>query len=133
MTNSQKEQIKAMRLQGLGYLKIGKELGISNHTVRSFCCRNGLTERAENIAVSKQCGKTMKQTPKCKPKTFCCNACRIAWWNSHPDCVKKEAFYHFTCAGCGSPFTAYGNSRRKYCSHSCYLADRYGKERSNHD
>ena len=29
------------------------------------------------------------------------------------------------CARCGKPFTAYGNAGRKYCSHSCYIADRF--------
>ena len=26
---------------------------------------------------------------------------------------------------CGLPFTAYGNSKRKYCSHECYIAARF--------
>lgn len=37
MTNQQKEQLRTMRLQGVGYIKIGKALGISDNTVRSFC------------------------------------------------------------------------------------------------
>ena len=43
MTEIQKEQITTLRLQGMGYMKIGKMLGISNDTVRSFCRRNGLS------------------------------------------------------------------------------------------
>lgn len=31
----------------------------------------------------------------------------------------------FTCAECGKPFTAYGNSKRKYCCHTCYIAARF--------
>ena len=42
MTDLQKEQIKTLRLQGIGYVKIGEMLGISDNTVRSFCRRNGL-------------------------------------------------------------------------------------------
>ena len=37
MTDQQREQIRTMRLQGAGYIKIGKALGISDNTVRSFC------------------------------------------------------------------------------------------------
>ena len=29
------------------------------------------------------------------------------------------------CRECGKPFTAYGNSRRKYCSHECYIRNRF--------
>ena len=36
MTDLQKEQVKTMRLQGIGYVKIGEMLGISDNTVRSF-------------------------------------------------------------------------------------------------
>lgn len=42
MTNQQRNQIRTMRLQGAGYIKIGKILGISDNTVRSLCRRNGL-------------------------------------------------------------------------------------------
>lgn len=56
---------------------------------------------------------------------FCSDNCRTAWWNAHPEKVNRRAVYHFTCAHCGKPFTAYGNAKRKYCSHACYIADRY--------
>ena len=48
MTNQQRNQIRTMRLQGAGYIKIGKILGISDNTVRSFCRRNGLDGKANN-------------------------------------------------------------------------------------
>ena len=54
MTNQQKEQIRTMRLQGIGYVKIGKILGISDNTVRSFCRRNGLGKNAKNAVYCKQ-------------------------------------------------------------------------------
>lgn len=134
MTNSQKEQIRAMRLQGTGYVKIGQALGISHNTVRSFCRRNGLDGAAGKSAVRCQrCGKTIKIVPKQKPRKFCSDSCRTAWWNSHLDKVERKAIYHFTCAACGKDFTAYGNAHRKYCSHSCYIADRFGRERVCHE
>lgn len=60
MTNQQKEQIRTMRLQGVGYIKIGKSLGISDNTVRSFCRRNGLGDKSKNAVDCKQCGKLIK-------------------------------------------------------------------------
>lgn len=71
------------------------------------CCRN--------------CGKQLTQTPGRKPVKFCSDTCRTHWWNSHLDKVNRKAFYSFTCAHCGTPFTAYGNNHRKYCSHDCYI------------
>ncbi len=130
MTDLQKEQIKAMRSQGIGYVKIGLALGISNNTVRSFCRRNGMDGNAEKtVNRCKQCGKAIKEKPKQKPRTFCSDTCRTAWWNSHLDCVDRRAVYRFVCTACGKPFTAYGNQHRKYCSHACYIAGRFGKDR----
>ncbi len=128
MTNQQKETIRAMHLQGISYVKISKELGILNNTVRSYCRRNSLGEKAKNTVVCKQCGKLIKIVPKQKPRLFCSDICRTAWWNSHQECVNRKAVYEYTCAHCGRAFTAYGNQNRKYCSHSCYIADRFGKE-----
>ena len=69
MTGQQKEQIRTMRLQGIGYIKIGKALGISDNTVRSFCRRNGLGDKSKNAVACKQCGKLIKIIPKQKPKS----------------------------------------------------------------
>lgn len=130
MTTEQKKQIKTMRLQGMGYVKIGQALGISNNTVRSFCRRNGLDgDAAKNSIVCQHCGKPVKIVPKHKPKKFCSDACRTAWWNSHMKSVNRKAVYQFTCAFCGKSFTAYGNKGRKYCTHGCYIADRFRKGR----
>lgn len=132
MTYLQKEQIIAMRLQGAGYVKIGQALGISHNTVRSFCRRNGLDgNTGKNAIRCQQCGKPIKIIPKQKPRKFCSDRCRANWWNNHRDQVKQKAFYHFTCSTCGREFTAYGNAHRKYCSHKCYIADRFGKEISS--
>lgn len=133
MTDQQKEQIRVMRLQGIGYVKIGEMLSISDNTVRSFCRRSGLGDTAKNTVSCKQCGKLIKIIPRRKPRMFCSDACRTAWWNSHQDCVKRKAVYQHTCTHCGKQFTAYGNAGRKYCSHACYIAHRFGGERDARD
>ena len=103
MTDLQKDQIRFMRLQGIGYVKIGQALGISNNTVRSFCRRNGLDGEAGKSPVRcQQCGKPIKVTPKQKPRKFCSDRCRTIWWNNHLDSVERKAVYHFTCAACGT-------------------------------
>ena len=66
------------------------------------------------------------QTPGRKRKRFCSDACRNAWWNAHLSLVKRKAVRTVVCAGCGQPFEAYGRTPRKYCSHACYVAHRFG-------
>lgn len=130
MTNEQKEKIIRFRSQGFGYADIGRELGISKNTVKSFCRRNGLMV-SDNKPVDdrdrcRECGKPLVQQEKKKRRIFCCKSCREKWWTEQADRVARKAFYEFSCAGCGKVFTAYGNSKRKYCSHGCYIAHRFG-------
>ncbi len=136
MTDRQKERIRQMRADGYGYMKIAQELGISENTVKSFCRRKGLNgaAAADTAAPSVDgdkgicpcCGAEVRQNPGRKEKKFCSDKCRNKWWNSHLDQVERKAHYEFVCACCKKPFTAYGNAGRKYCSHACYVADRFG-------
>lgn len=133
MTNAEKTKIEQMRKEGMGYSRIAKALGLSDNTVKSFCRRNNLTgvyeepkELPDGVRLCKCCGAQIKQTEGRKEKKFCSDTCRAKWWNTHLDQVKRKAIYEYECAYCKKPFTAYGNAHRKYCSHKCYLADRFG-------
>lgn len=126
MTDEQKRKIDDLRQQGLGYMKIGQMLNISDNTVRSYCRRSRLPS---NAVICPQCGRTVKRRPGRKPRKFCSDDCRTAWWNSHLDQVNRKAVYRFVCVNCGKEFSAYGNAHRKYCSHACYIAHRFGGER----
>ncbi|WP_460001212.1 helix-turn-helix domain-containing protein [Paradesulfitobacterium aromaticivorans] len=126
MTYQQKETIKQMRSEGFSYSKIADKLGISENTVKSFCRRNNLggigvcnASQDDGIRCC-QCGMPLTYTVGVKQKRFCSDRCRMAWWNTHPEAVRRKAFYPFTCAHCGTAFESYGNKRRKYCSRACY-------------
>ncbi len=130
MTEEQKKQIIRLRKKGCGYTAVANKVGISKDTVKSFCRRNGLAgERASSAETQvpgcRECGKPLQQTEGMKPRVFCCDECRVKWWHEHPEKIKQRAVYSFTCAGCGKLFTAYGNSKRKYCSHECYVRSRF--------
>nr|DAV87619.1 MAG TPA: GcrA cell cycle regulator [Caudoviricetes sp.] len=133
MTNLQKEQITTLRGQGYGYATIAKAVGIKKDTVVAFCRKEGLTgikaQSNDRITLDAgfclHCGSLLHQIPGRKKVKFCSDKCRTAWWNSHPEAVNRKAVYSFICTHCGKPFTAYGNAGRKYCSHACYIADRY--------
>lgn len=138
LTDSQKTMIQAYRSAGLGYKAIAGRLSLSRETVQSYCRRmnlnvapalpeNGIAAASDaSSRPCKRCGKPVQQKPGTKKRLFCSDACRQAWWNDHPEEVKRKAVYAFTCAHCGQSFTAYGNNHRKYCSHACYIAARFG-------
>ncbi len=136
MTGEQKRNIQDMRRQGMSYARIAGVLGLSVNTVKSFCRRNKLSvcnaskdaENKEDKAICKQCGKLLEQTLKKKPKTFCSDRCRYAWWSKHRDRMNRKAIYRLTCAHCGRAFDSYGNKNRKYCCHTCYIKVRFGEE-----
>lgn len=121
MTHQQKEQITALRSQGYGYATIAKAIGLKKDTVVAFCRKVGLTgtKAADNSRIEldagfcPQCGALLTQTPGRKRVKFCSDNCRTAWWNAHPEKVNRKAVYHFTCAHCGKPFTAYGNTKKE--------------------
>lgn len=124
-----------MRQQGVRYNQIADTLNLSVNTVKSYCRRNGLTvsedTKIDNYKETcKQCGKPLKQESKRKQKTFCCDKCRYMWWNTHRDYYRKSsAIYHFVCAYCGKTFDSYSNKDRRYCSHACYIRNRFGEMR----
>lgn len=136
MTGEQKESIHQMRAEKFSYSQIATSLGISLNTIKSYCRRNGLHGNLSQTAngddtVCQQCGKRLYQKQKQKPKKFCSDQCRRAWWKEHQDQLHKKAVYVLTCAHCGTSFQSYGNKKRKYCTHACYIKDRFGEEKAS--
>ena len=134
MDDKQKEKIIKLRAKGKGYKTISNILGINVNTIKSFCKRKNINAETaskllERIPIETtfcdNCGREIKQMPKQKKKRFCSDECRIQWWNSHLDQVKRKAYYTFRCVHCGKVFQVYGDSRRRYCSHDCYIAARF--------
>lgn len=132
MTAKQIEKIKYLRTNGKSYKDIAVTLSIKETTVKTFCHRNNLTDKdIAELRVSSgkntcpNCGVAIVQKAKRKPRRFCCDKCRLAWWNVNRDLKNKKALYTLTCAGCGKEFVSYGNKERKYCSRDCYFGARF--------
>lgn len=133
MTDAQRIQIGNLREAGLGYKKIAERMGLSENTIKTYCRRHGLGgNMAQQGIVIKEvclcCGVAVKQNPGRKQKKFCSDRCRNKWWNANLDKVERKANYEYKCKCCKKPFIAYGNKNRKYCSHECYIVDRFGGE-----
>ncbi|MGO5577519.1 sigma factor-like helix-turn-helix DNA-binding protein [Catenibacterium mitsuokai] len=133
MTDKEKQIITLYREQGMSYTKISTLMDISINSIKTYCKRHSLggirAHKHQNdtqVLPCDYCGMPVIQNPGRKRKRFCNDRCRNAWWREHSDLVKKKANYDCVCINCGKHFIAYGNKERKYCSHECYIADRFG-------
>ena len=120
MINDQKETIKTLRSQGQPISQIAAKLGISINTVKAF-----LRREQKKKEFCRYCHKPLIQLSGRKPKTFCNDSCRYAWWKGNRNQLKHQILYHFTCAYCCKAFDSISKSR-KYCSHQCYITSRFG-------
>lgn len=130
MTTDEKRMLTIYRQQGLGYKKIAQMMGLSVNTVKTYCKRNALgaivvQQPHSTDSVCKCCNAPLVQNPGRKPRIFCSDACKVKWWNAHPELVKHRGDRQVICGHCGKPFGVNKNSTRKYCSHACYIADRF--------
>ena len=152
MTSEQKEQVLDLRNRGFSYVEICEIVGVPTNTIKTFCwCNkqptdgetdsllNNMTDsETGNIPVHsptetqplyqdgicRQCGAIINHQSKTKPRFFCGAKCRSAWRYRHRS-NQDEKSIAITCAKCGKQFYAYGTNQRKYCSHSCYMKDRF--------
>lgn len=141
MTDYEREQIIKLRTQGVGYREIASTLDLTRDTVRSFCRRNNLNGHGQVAKLNYQmmqeekllcqnCGKLIKAKDRGRPRKYCSDFCRRAWWRENQDKRKPNdaAVYKYTCKHCGKEFKVYGNKNRKYCSHDCYIKYKYWSE-----
>ena len=137
MTKSQKEIILTMRRALCSYTQIAEKTGLSVGTIKSYCYRNGLNAESlkSSSGLCKNCGKPILTPSKTRPRRFCSDACKTAWWNLHRYdhknsslikqfkcnvCGKEFAIKQFKCNVCGKEFADYSSTQRKYCSRICY-------------
>ena len=139
MTEKDKEKIVKLRKQGSGYLAIANALGLSRDCVRKFCKRHSLDgiaetaklnfeEKTQQGSICRRCGNEIKQPERGRPKSFCSDKCRSAWWteNYGSHNFGQTAMHKIICANCGKEFVSYSNKNRKFCSHDCYIKSRFG-------
>jgi endogenous inhibitor of DNA gyrase (YacG/DUF329 family) len=128
-------------MKGVGYRAIASVLGLSRDVVRNYCKSHGLNGYASDLTVNMKelikqnkaclmCGKKLNQPATGRRRKFCSDECRRKWWLKHPEAIQKKesAYYEKTCIYCGKEFKTYGNKNRKYCSHDCYIHDRFWRK-----
>lgn len=137
METATKEKIKSLATNGYGLRAIAEALCLSKDTVKSFCRRQGIkigptkgNEKVGNGVFCLNCGKALEQTKGKRRKVYCSEKCKNEWWNKRHRELGGKATYSLVCKGCGKEFKSYGNAKRKYCSHGCYIKHRF-KEAEN--
>jgi len=138
LSNAEKNTIRKMRKNGMGYKAIATAVGKTRDHVRDYCRTANLTGTKGVVYPPKQpkqyykscgyCGKEINTTKSAgRKKRFCSDLCRRKWWRDNPQHKKKNeaAFYKFTCIRCGKDFLSYGNKNRKYCGRYCCIQHRY--------
>ena len=127
LTNTQKQMVSNLRLQGLTYAEIAAATELSPNTVKSFCRRRHIKiDEAEpsESNICKNCGRPLTQQPGVKKKAFCNTQCRTEWWNKS----RRRHPYRLTCYCCGKEFISFGNKKKKFCSRECRRLSRYGED-----
>ena len=130
MTTIEKEKIRYLRGEGLGYKAIASRLELSENVVKGFCKRNDLDGvAAENPGnTCYQCGKPLVNSDARKKK-FCSDACRSMWWSCHAYLYNYKDENKRVCDHCGRVFNSFPSKGRKYCGRRCYIAARFGDEK----
>ena len=135
MDKRQIEEIQELRKSGKSMGRISKETGIPVSTVKSHFRRHELATvgkiKTSPGATCAQCGKVLKNKSRGKPKRFCCEPCRRTWWKENPSLSKAATKHQVTCITCGKIFGSFESRNRKYCSHECFIKNRFGKEEGN--
>ena len=121
MKQTIKQKIIGMRARGKTYKEISIATGINANSAASFLRRNKDSLIA-NTNTCKFCGRKILSAHH---KKFCSDKCKNSWWNLHRS--EKGNFYSRIshCAGCGKKINVYGKRNKKYCSHECYIKDRF--------
>lgn len=125
-----KNQIKQMRSVGYGYKRIAKELDLTLSVIRYACSKLSDEDLLEGRC--EKCGLKIKSFKGKKRKRFCSDQCRWDWWNQHYKDIQRKAFTTHQCKCCAKEFTSYGNNKRVYCSHACYIKDKLNKGTNTH-
>lgn len=134
MTADQKKAITTLREKGATVGTIADMLNINVNTIKTHLRRHPVAvvtpepvvETRPSVLKCKHCGRDVVQVPGRKEKLYCSDECRNRWWNAHMNQVQRKAYTSFVCLTCGKQVTVYGNDKRKYCSHECYIEHRFG-------
>lgn len=120
MTEAQINKILECKAKGLGYKKTAKEVGVHYTTIQKFLKKYG----GGDVLIHShclECGKPIVYSRNHRPRKFCCQDCRNAYWNREHGMNTTKASKPFVCERCGKTFLSF-RKHPHFCSRECYLA-----------
>lgn len=139
MTEKQIKQINAMRNRGATYSEIAVATCLSESAIKSYCWRHKIqvvekkSDEHNSSILCPNCKVVIIQKPKQKPRRFCSEKCRTTWWNKNRKIANKSKMLNIACDFCGIEFEKLNSSSQRYCSHNCYIKDRFGEVNQNEE
>lgn len=129
MTEAQRDQIRNLCRDGLGYKRIAALLELPESTVKSYCRRHGIERRdiarqIVNMDTCRECGARLYNTKGHRQRVFCSAECRNEYWRKHT--AERKNLVESVCQCCGKSVMDYAFRKRKYCSLECYRKARWG-------
>ena len=125
MTSGQEKVIQRLRIAGESYTSIAGKTGMAVGTIKAYCSRQGIKPSQDEVHQCAACGKAMVLAiHQSRSQRFCSTQCRINWWQENRDKRVRNGAVH-VCEHCRKEYTSYCK-QSKYCSHSCYIAQRFG-------
>ena len=136
LTADQQDLIDEYRQQGIGYRTIAVAIGSDRDTVRNYCKKvelEGIRPHSQEFVKGlrcQQCGKLLGRSKTGRQRLFCSDKCRYRWWNTTGRTLPRPSgcCEEIKCACCGKTFLEYKKSNRRYCSHECYIRDRFWRK-----
>lgn len=123
MTEKQKHDIVKLRIDGMKQKDIAEVTGVGESVVKTLCAKYSIKPGV------RICANCFSELPRYSSK-FCSRECMINWWKLHRK-EQPHREFHFVCQHCKKEFVRYRNDHPKYCSHDCYIKERYMKEDKN--
>ena len=129
LNEEQKKQIRQMAEAGCGYCEMIQCLRILRQEIvdyRTKLVEEEWTPAKENFGegIRKNtclwCGKEYQTFATGRKRKFCSDQCWRNYYMLYPSEPRKSA----RCAYCGKVFKMV-NSKRKFCSHECYIKNRF--------
>ncbi len=101
MTDKQKEKIRSMRMQGMGYHVIAKELCLKENQVQLFCKMHGLAGDSDLVRLNYPvwcrqnsrcpiCGTKIDQPKIGRKKKFCSGRCRTRYFRESHETEREH-------------------------------------------
>ena len=123
MTEEEEKRVERLRKNGNSYRRIAEITGLSSGTVKMYCYRKQIHPKSDdNRDVCIECGNRLDRKKSGRPALFCSTRCRVYYWRRQSQMVKD---HERICPYCGKTFFTYEKTR-KFCSHPCYIASRFG-------